>query len=176
MQLFLGQVFLGQAIARQAVVGLAAVLGGWLVGVGVVPVPTSGYDWPLQPVHPLVHPFQAPASRYGPGHRGADLAGVPGQAVLAAGAGVVTHSGVIAGRGTVTVRHANGWRTTYEPLDDRVVVGTVIRTGDRLGSLATQGHCGPQACLHWGLVISDDVYRDPLLLVREQEIILLPPR
>lgn len=147
---------------------------GWLSIIGV-PSPVARWNWPLQPQPAVIHPFQAPQSRYGAGHRGVDLAGSSGQAVLAAADGVITHSGIIAGRGTVTVRHVNGWRTTYEPVDDRVPTGSVVHRGGRLGSLATGGHCGPQPCLHWGLIVAQDTYRDPLQLLRKVRIVLLPP-
>ncbi|MGH3925611.1 MAG: M23 family peptidase, partial [Pseudonocardiaceae bacterium] len=47
------------------------------------------FDWPLPGSPAVVRAFQAPAYRYGPGHRGVDLAGVNGTPVLAAGAGTV---------------------------------------------------------------------------------------
>lgn len=154
-------------------VAFAVAAGG--VAAGEVVAPTGEFGWPLQPQPQVVHPFQAPLTRYGPGHRGADLAGAAGQPVLAAGDGTVTHSGVIAGRGTVSVTHANGWRTTYEPLEDRIAVGSTVHRGDYVGTLAAGGHCGDQPCLHWGLVVAPDTYRDPLTLLRAPDIVLLPP-
>lgn len=139
--------------------------------------PTREFGWPLSPVPPVIHPFRAPPQRWAAGHRGVDLGGRAGQEVLAAGDGVVSHSGVIAGRGTVTVTHRDGRRTTYEPLDDRLPTGSAVHRGARLGRLATGGsHCGPLACLHWGLVVGPRVYRDPLTLLRSGRIILLPVR
>jgi murein DD-endopeptidase MepM/ murein hydrolase activator NlpD len=121
-------------------------------------------------------PFDAPAQRWLPGHRGVDLAGSVGQPVLSAGAGTVTFSGVVAGRGVVTVRHAGGLRTTYEPVDDRAARGTGVARGARIGTLArTPGHCVPAACLHWGAV-DGDAYRDPLTLIDHGPPVLLPLR
>jgi len=96
--------------------------------------------------------------------------------VLAAGAGTVSFSGVVAGRGVVTVRHTGGLRTTYEPVDDRAPVGTTARRGDRVGALSdSPGHRRPLGCLHWGAV-SGDTYRDPLALLDPGRPVLLPLR
>lgn len=139
--------------------------------------PASGFDWPLDQ-HAVLRRFAAPAVKWGPGHRGVDLAGIAGAAVRAAGPGVVTFSGVVAGKGVVTVRHAGGFDTTYEPLSDRVATGTQVRTGDVLGRLtathAEQGHC-PRVCLHWGYRVGKDTYRDPLTLIKAGPVVLLPP-
>src|SRR5690606_20833759 len=78
--------------------------------------PRSGWQWPLAPQPAVIAPFRAPQSDWGAGHRGVDLAATRGQQVLSAAAGRVTHVGVIAGRGTMTVLHRDGVRTTYEPV------------------------------------------------------------
>lgn len=132
------------------------------------------YGWPL-PVRPSVsRPFQPPTHRYGPGHRGADLMGRPGEAVLAAGDGVVVHAGPLAGRGVVSIQHADGLRTTYEPVAAIVRGGQRVARGQTIGTL-TPGHpgCPAPACLHWGLR-RDDEYLDPLRLVRPARVRLLP--
>ena len=64
----------------------------------------------------------------------------------------------------VTVAHAGGVRTTYEPVTASVRVGEEVAAGDDLGVLATGSHC-PTACLHWG-ALRGDVYIDPLSLLR----------
>jgi murein DD-endopeptidase MepM/ murein hydrolase activator NlpD len=92
-----------------------------------------------------------------------------GQPVLAAGEGVVTYSGVIAGRGVVTVAHAGGLRTTYEPVTARAAVGAPVRAGTPIGRVAaTPGHCAPATCVHWGLISGsgpEATYLDPLSLL-----------
>jgi murein DD-endopeptidase MepM/ murein hydrolase activator NlpD len=94
--------------------------------------------------------------------------------VLSAGAGVVAFSGVIAGRGVITVRHLGGLRTTYEPVDDRLASGAVVPRGGTIGVVsAVAGHCAPLTCLHWG-AISGRTYRDPLSLLGFGRPILLP--
>lgn len=134
---------------------------------------SAGWDWPLAPFPRVVRAFERPESRYGPGHRGVDLEAASGQSVLAVADGVVTHSGVVAGRGTVTVRHASGVASTYEPLEERVTIGTTVAVGESLGVIGSSDHCAPARCLHLGARLGEE-YLDPLLLLTRVRIILLP--
>ena len=94
--------------------------------------------------------------------------------MLSAGDGVVSFSGVIAGRGVITVRHSDGLRTTYEPVDQRLASGTVVHRGDPIGTISlAAGHCAPTTCLHWGAIVGA-LYRDPLSLLGLGRPILLP--
>lgn len=137
--------------------------------------PTSDYRWPLQPLPTVVRGYEAPPQPWAAGHRGADLLGRAAQAVLAAGDGVISYQGVLAGRGVVSVQHPNGWKTTYEPVVGALPVGTAVNRGEQIGVLAaTQSHCAPSICLHWGLIIAPDSYRDPLTLLTLRAPVLLP--
>jgi len=49
------------------------------------------------------HPFDAPVARWGPGHRGVDLAGAVGQVALAPVSGIVTFAGTVVDRGILTI-------------------------------------------------------------------------
>ena len=139
-----------------------------------VPAPGARYAWPLHPAPVVLAPFRAPDHRYGPGHRGADLAGAVGQPVLAARAGVVLFAGPVGGRGVVSVLHDDALRTTYEPVDPTVQVGSSVAAGVVLGTLMA-GHRGcPAACLHWGVRRDRLDYLDPLVLVRPTRLRLLP--
>lgn len=138
------------------------------------PAPVGDFGWPLQPQPVVLHRFDAPPQPWAAGHRGVDLAGSEGQPVLAAGAGTVAFSGVIAGRGVIAIQHTDGRRTTYEPVNDRAPQGTVETRGARIGTLAAGGHCGSAPCLHWGLLVGKDAYRDPLTLVQDRRVRLLP--
>ena len=136
--------------------------------------PSAAFAWPLSPQPALLRRFEAPASQWSAGHRGVDLRAAVHQGVLSAGAGVVAFSGVVAGRGVITVRHSAGLRTTYEPVDERLAAGTVVHRGTPLGVVSTtEGHCVPLTCLHWG-AISGETYRDPLSLLGFGRPILLP--
>lgn len=132
------------------------------------------FAWPLSPRPEVYRPFEQPRSQWSNGHRGVDLVAAVGQPVLSAGEGVVAFSGVVAGRGVITVRHSGGLRTSYEPVDIRLTSGAPVRRGARIGVVsATAGHCVPLTCLHWG-AISGQTYRDPLSLLGFGRPILLP--
>ncbi len=155
--------------------GLVGLVGG-LVLVATAPARADTDPvgvWPLLPVPEVVHGFDPPASPYGPGHRGVDLGGRPGQAVRSALPGTVTFAGPLAGRGVVVVSHGPT-RTTYEPVAAAVGVGDAVAAGGHLGALQLPGsHCFPRACLHWGW-IEGETYLDPLRLVGAGPVRLLP--
>jgi murein DD-endopeptidase MepM/ murein hydrolase activator NlpD len=138
------------------------------------PPPWAPWSAPLAGDLAITRPYDPPANPYGPGHRGLDLAGGPGQPVLAAGAGVVVFAGMVAGRPVVSVDHPGGLRTTYEPVDPSVGAGRPVARGSPLGSLVP-GHpdCPVAACLHWGLR-RGETYLDPLSLLAPPRVRLLP--
>lgn len=132
------------------------------------------WDWPLLPRPEVLRPFDPPPQRWLPGHRGVDLGGVPGQLVRAAGSGTVVYAGVVAGRGVVSIEHAGGLRTTYEPVTASVRAGQTVLAGEVIGSL-DPGHagCPREACLHWGLR-RGQTYLNPLVLVGPLRVRLKP--
>ncbi|MGW6931928.1 M23 family metallopeptidase [Lentzea sp. NPDC054927] len=132
---------------------------------------TARFTWPLPPPHPVVRAFTAPATPFGPGHRGVDLSAAAGTPVLAAGDGVVVYAGAVAARTLVSLQHRGGLRTTYEPVAPVVVAGHSVRRGEVLGHLQ-EGHC-PSPCLHWGVRRGPE-YLDPLRLVTSGRVRLLP--
>ncbi|MET7767581.1 M23 family metallopeptidase [Nocardia sp. NPDC005366] len=143
-------------------------------------VPAGGFDWPLRPRPMIERRFDRPAQDWLPGHRGVDLAGRPGQDVLAAGAGIVVFAGEVAGRPVVSIDHPGGLRTTYEPVQAKVSVGSRVGRGARIGELAA-GHegCAAAACLHWGLrreagTRARREYLDPLALLHLSPLRLKP--
>lgn len=129
--------------------------------------------WPLVPRPEVVAAFEPPSAPWGPGHRGVDLLGHPGETVHAAAAGTVVFAAPLAGRGVVVVDHGSV-RTTYEPVQATVHVGDKVGAGQPLGRLEmAMSHCFPRACLHWGL-LRGDTYLDPLMLVGGGPVRLLP--
>lgn len=164
------------------VVLTGAVLGGAAPPVAAVPggppaaaaTPVGPYGWPLPGTPTVTRAFDPPASVYGPGHRGVDLAATDGAPVLAAGAGVVAFAGSVAGRPVVSVDHPDGVRTTYEPVEAVVAAGQVVVRGSALGVLrAGHGGCPVEACLHWGARVGE-AYLDPLVLLAPPRVRLLP--
>lgn len=129
--------------------------------------------WPLNPQPTVVRVFEPPLGPYGPGHRGADLAGRVGQAVLAVDDGRVSFAGKVAGRGVVVVDHGR-LRSTYEPVLVAVGRGDRVDAGQLVGTLTLAGgHCLPSACLHLG-ARTGDVYVDPLRYLSVGPVRLLP--
>ena len=127
---------------------------------------------PITPVT-VVRPFDPPAQRWLPGHRGVDLRATQGQRVHAAGDGRVAFVGTLAGRGVVTIDHGN-LRTTYEPVDALVGIGEQVRAGESIGTVGTgTGHCGSGRCLHLGLRRGRE-YLDPMLLLARTSARLRP--
>ncbi|GIF10447.1 M23 family metallopeptidase [Actinoplanes teichomyceticus] len=142
----------------------------WWVLFALLPTP---YQWPLAPPE-VTRRFEAPPQPWLPGHRGVDLGGTPGATVRAAAPGTVLFARVLAGRGVISVAHAGGLRTTYEPVHPAVTVGETVTAGEPLGTL-DPGHpgCPAAACLHWGVRRGAD-YLDPLTLLGLGRVRLLP--
>ena len=131
------------------------------------------FGWPVAPP-PVVRRLDPPPQPWLAGHRGVDLAAAPGAEVHAAGGGTVSFAGSVAGRGVVSVVHAGGLRTTYEPVTATVHTGEAVTAGQSLGALEA-GHpgCPVAACLHWGLRRGEQ-YLDPLALLGLGRVRLLP--
>lgn len=145
-------------------------------------VPVAAQDgrlaWPLRPRPEVTRSFDAPAPNWEAGHRGVDLAGTPGQRVLAAAEGTVVFAGELAGRSVVSIAHPGGLRTTYEPVRATVARGQRVGAESVIGVLEP-GHpgCPRSACLHWGAMwgpASRADYVDPLGLVVSTPIRLKP--
>jgi hypothetical protein len=121
----------------------------------------------------VVAPFAPPATRYGRGHLGVDFAARAGTRVRAAGDGIVTFAGSVAGARHVVVAHAGGLRTSYS-----FVATTTVRRGDavRAGQIvATSGGTGGThdgTVLHFGLR-AGETYLDPMTLFRPVDLAAL---
>ena len=141
-----------------------------LLFVGFTPARAEAppWQWPLPPPHQVIAPFDAPEHRYGPGHRGIDIAApVAGAAVRAVAPGTIRFSGMVAGRGVVSVAHADGLLSTYEPVAGTVAAGEQVVAGTELGTLvggSELSHCPGAICLHLGARRGED-YMDPMLLL-----------
>ncbi|MEU5870021.1 M23 family metallopeptidase [Glycomyces sp. NPDC047369] len=118
--------------------------------------------------------FDPPPLPWLPGHRGVDLGAADAQPVVAAGPGRVVYAGDLAGRGVVSIAHANGLRTTYEPVEPAVAAGETVAAGQTIGTLqAGHASCTATACLHLGLKRGPR-YLDPMLLFGAGKVRLLP--
>lgn len=132
-------------------------------------VPAVATAWPVGGRPFVLRGWEPPATAYSRGHRGVDLAAAPGTPVLAVAPGRVSFAGRVGGRGVVSVELADTGtpplRTTYGPVRASVHKGDEVAAGETVGTLEAGGaHCGPAACLHWGL-LRGTVYLNPLSLL-----------
>lgn len=142
-------------------------------GAGVAePAQPGAWQLPLTGESSVLRPFDPPARKWSAGHRGVDLTARPGARVLAAGAGVVSFAGRVAGRGVVSVQHGR-LRTTYLPVRPAVRRGDRVAAGDVVGTVTTDPHCRAPGCLHWGL-LHGETYLDPMSLLRGAPARLIP--
>ncbi|MDU3176131.1 MAG: M23 family metallopeptidase [Corynebacterium striatum] len=118
--------------------------------------------------------FDPPAQKWSAGHRGVDLALSIGSDVRAAGDGEVYFVGKVAGKPVVSIAHADGVRTTYQPVFGHVSKGDKVREGQVIGRLAPPVDGKPG--LHWGALIDgpEKTYIDPLSLLDAPVIRLKP--
>lgn len=108
----------------------------------------------------VIHPFEKPAQRWSAGHRGVDLA-VPenDRHVYAPAPGKVVFSGTVVNRKVLVIAHPDGRRSTFEPMDETLPVGTTVTAGEVIGTVA--GAAGGNSerpyrrcstpCLYWGV-------------------------
>ncbi|CAM5706831.1 hypothetical protein STENM36S_08335 [Streptomyces tendae] len=130
-------------------------------------VPAVARNWPVGTRATVLRGWEPPATPYGPGHRGVDLAADGGAPVRTVAAGRVSFAGPVAGRGVVSVELTGTGepplRTTYAPVRATVRKGDQVAAGEPLGTVEPTGaHC--TACLHWGL-LRGEVYLNPLSLL-----------
>ncbi|MDH6587579.1 murein DD-endopeptidase MepM/ murein hydrolase activator NlpD [Streptomyces sp. SAI-133] len=128
-------------------------------------VPAIGRTWPVGARPAVLRSWEPPATVYGRGHRGVDLAAPAGTPVRAVAAGRISFAGKVAGKGVVSVElTGTDLRTTYEPVTASVHRGAEVEAGEVIGTVdATGSHC-MTACVHWGLR-RGETYLDPLSLL-----------
>lgn len=131
------------------------------------------WHWPVPPPISVVSPFRAPATPYGAGHRGIDLATRPGAPVVAPASGTVSFAGKVAGRGVVAIDHGSGVVSAIEPVDALVAGSTAVSAGDAIGVVASGGHC-ESACVHFGVRVDGEYVSPFLFLGGLPRAVLLP--
>ncbi|MFY9263451.1 MAG: M23 family metallopeptidase [Actinomycetaceae bacterium] len=113
----------------------------------------------------VIREYSAGEQNWLPGHRGVDVELAVGSPVYAAGSGTVIYAGMLNDRSLVSIEHANGLRTTYEPVTALVTVGEHVVGGQLIGTLDA-GHCVFNECLHWGAKYGSEDYINPLALLQ----------
>ena len=147
---------------RKFTVMLAAVLAAGLVTGGPAsPARASaGWLWPV--IGPVIQGFDPPASPYGSGHRGIDIAAEVGTTVLAPAAGRVTFAGPVGGHLFMTIDHGGGLESTYSWLSGLIVrKGAVVARGQPIARTGWGHPTWPTPHLHFGVKLLD-VYVDPM--------------
>jgi murein DD-endopeptidase MepM/ murein hydrolase activator NlpD len=134
---------------------------------------TAPWSWPVDPPRAVVRPYIAPLTPYSSGHRGVDIRAPAGTA-FAPAAGVVHFAGVVVDRPVLSIRHANGVISSYEPLESTLTIGDAVARGDPIGTVLP-GHC-VTVCLHVGVRV-DGQYLSPMGYFGEiPRAVLLPTR
>ncbi|MGH2540974.1 MAG: murein hydrolase activator EnvC family protein [Actinomycetota bacterium] len=128
-----------------------------------MPVPAGAagpWGWPV--TGPVIRGFDPPASPYGSGHRGIDIAAPVGSEVVAPADGVVAFAGPVGGHLFLTIDHGGGLESTYSWLSALSVRRGDAVVGGQPVALTGPGHAGgPIPSLHLGVRL-DDAYVDPL--------------
>ena len=143
----------------------------------------------------VIRTFEKPTQRWSAGHRGVDLA-VPehDRRVYAPAPGKVVFSGTVVNRKVLVIAHPDGRRSTFEPMDETLPVGTTIAAGDVIGTVAAPDSAGENserpyqrcstACLYWGVRQGgargdgsgkDAEYINPMSLLGSKEPSILLP-
>lgn len=145
------------------------VLVALLVGVPSVPQ----WAWPTdEPA--VVRQYLAPATPYGPGHRGVDLYSSD-QLVRAPADGVVHFAGVVVDRPVLSVRHSGDLISSFEPVVSTLVEGDIVHRGDVIGTIEP-GHCAEALCVHFGVRLRGEYVSPLLMLGGVPRSVLLPTR
>jgi murein DD-endopeptidase MepM/ murein hydrolase activator NlpD len=142
------------------------VLAFVVLGLALTPTPAhasaDAWVWPV--TGRVVRPFDPPASTYGPGHRGINIAARPDTPVRAAADGVVVFAGTIAHVRWIVVMHPDRIRTTYGALSaTRVHPGERVRAGQTIARAARSGS------VYFGVRIGPE-YVDPLAYLEPRDL------
>lgn len=134
---------------------------------------SAGWVWPVDPPWQIVRGFEAPPTPYAAGHRGIDVAATTGGDVYAPAAGVVSFAGTVVDRPVLSMTLPGGIVASIEPVSTTVNVGDTVRQGERVGTVATGGHCSGR-CVHFGVRLHGGYVSPLLYLARVPRAVLLP--
>ncbi len=132
------------------------VLAFFVLALIATPAHASADAWVWPVTGRVVRPFDRPATAYGPGHRGINIAARPNTPVRAAADGIVVFAGTIAGARWIVVLHPGRVRTTYGGLS-----GITVRRGERVHAGQAIARAGGSGTVYFGVRIGPE-YVDPL--------------
>lgn len=139
-----------------------------VVSAGAPAASAGSWLWPV--TGPVVNPFDPPASPFGSGHRGIDIATPAGTLAVAPASGTVAFAGPIGGNLFLTLDHGGGLTSTFSWVSTLLVRrGDVVVVGQPV-VLTGWAHPGSaSATLHFGVRL-DGVYQDPLAYLSSIDI------
>jgi murein DD-endopeptidase MepM/ murein hydrolase activator NlpD len=161
------------ASAATSMPSVAAVTGDAPAGTASRDEASEPWRWPVPPPIRVVAPFRAPPTPYTAGHRGIDIAATSAAPVVAPAPGVVSFSGMVAGRPVVAIDHGDGVVSAIEPVSGLVVAGVPVAAGDAIGTVSTGGHCA-SGCVHFGVRVDGEYVSPYLFLGGLPRAVLLP--
>jgi len=149
-----------------------------IVGALIGPSAAAAWTWPTGGA--VIRPYSLGPDAYAPGqHRGIDVQGEAGEAVLAPAAGVVSFTGTVPTHGrTVTIQTVAGYAVSLTHLGVVVVArGDAIAEGTTVGTAGSSGDPEwPSVYVHLGIRVGSaaDDYVDPMSLLPPRTV-LAPP-
>lgn len=118
--------------------------------------------------------FDRPSMRWATGHRGVDITAGTGTALIAPDDGVISFDGTVAGKDVISIKHADGLTSTFEPAHSDLETGAPVFRGKPFGVAdGLSDHC-LDLCVHWGVMDASDDYLDPSTLILPRTIALKP--
>lgn len=137
----------------------------------IAPPSVTSFRPPLDPPIKLINQYRQPNSDYSAGHRGVDYLVTMGQRVFAPADGQVWFSGKVVNRSLLSLSHAGGYLSEFEPLCSELKRGEAVFKGQEIGRVCKAEasyvpHCSSATCLHFSLR-SFGSYLSPLVLIGE---------
>ena len=145
-----------------------------LVLPGSVAAPAARWSWPVDPPRVVTRTYIAPATPWAAGHRGIDIEAWS-TVVRAPADGVIHFAGFVVDRPVLSIEHAGGVLSSFEPVTTTLVAGDRVRRGDVIGTLEP-GHCRVVLCLHLGARIGGEYVSPLLFLGGVPRSVLMPTR
>lgn len=110
----------------------------------IVDLNKKNWKWPVSSSKKVIRGFKPPRNKkekYLSGfHRGIDIAAKENESVYAPADGVIKFSGFLANRYVISITHANGLVSSFEPVKASVIKGQRVTRGQQLGQVQTGLH------------------------------------